>query len=40
MIWVDSITDAINMNSGKLWEMLRYSETWCAAFLGVTKSPT
>ena len=31
---LDGITDAMNMNLGKLWEMMRNRETWHA---GVTK---
>ena len=38
--WLDSITDAINMNSGKLQEMVRDREAWCAAVYGVAKSWT
>ena len=34
------ITDAMNMNLGKLWEMVRDREAWCAAVHGVTKSWT
>ena len=30
------ITDAINMNLGKLREMVRDREAWCAAVHGVT----
>ena len=36
----ESITDARDMNLGKLWEMVRDRETWCAAVHGVTKSRT
>ena len=40
MRWLDSITDAINMNLGKLQEMVRDREAWCAAVHGVIKSQT
>ena len=40
MRWLDGITDAVNMNLGKLWEMVRYREAWPAAVQGVTKSWT
>ena len=40
MRWLDSITDAMNMNLGKLWEMVRDREAWHAAVHRVTKSLT
>ena len=40
MRWLDGITDAMDMNLGKLQEMVRDRETRRAAVHGVTKSPT
>ena len=40
MRWLDSITDATNMNFGKLQEMVRDSEPWHAAVHEVAKSWT
>ena len=40
MRWQDGITDAMNMNLGKLWEMVRDREAWHAAIYGVTNSWT
>ena len=38
MRWLDGITDATNMNVGKLWEMVWDGQAWSAAVPGVTRS--
>ena len=40
MNWLDSITDAMNMNLGKLREMVRDRKAWCAAVHMVARSRT
>ena len=38
MRWLDHIIDAMDMNSGKLWEIVRDREAWHAVVHGITKS--
>ena len=40
MRWLDGISDSIDMNLGKLWEMVRDQEAWHTAVHRVTRSQT
>ena len=38
MRWLNGITDSIDMNVSKLWEMVKDGEVWRAVVHGVAKS--
>ena len=40
MTWLDSITNSVDMNFSRLWEIVKDRQAWCASVYEVAKSGT
>ena len=40
MGWLNSITDSVEINLSKLWEIVKYRGAWCVVVHGIAKSQT